>query len=182
MNDKLVTSLMKMCDDQIKLLLEQLRDFVGSNITENDYLGLGYTSREAFIDDVVSAMIYIHLNSNREKTIIRNENEPNENTLNARKIVSIKQFVCKRCGTINNFNSNDALESTAANDIDEKSDDIQKIIKNEPSRKKEAILFISKWTIFKLLTELFLYARCWFWGKCERPWYILWNRRAVKSK
>lgn len=169
MKDKLVESLMNMCDDQIKLLLQQLRNFVDSNISENDYLGLGYSSREVFIDDVVSAMIFIHLNE-------KPRNDISQNTVNTRKFVSLKQYVCKKCGTINIFSGNEH------NDVISNDENEAETLDNKTSRKKEAILFISKWTIFKLLTELFLYARCWFWGKCERPWYILWNKRTVKDK
>lgn len=37
-------------------------------------------------------------------------------------------------------------------------------------------LSISKWTIIKFVTEAVLIVRCWVWGLCDKPWYILWKK------
>jgi hypothetical protein len=205
--DKFALSAIRMYDkiESLTSAFADLRRFVETHVSERDYLGLGYKSRDKFVDDVVDAVVYLHLRNEKIKSKICCPDDGE--TLNvgsgsahaSRRLVNINQYKCKNCGTINNFctttqlyNFNEKDEENADgggdnndNDDDDEndnSDDYEDddIIIDEKHRthiRRDAILFISKWTIFKLVTELFLWARCWFWGYCEKPWYILWNRK-----
>ncbi|ABM45854.1 unknown protein [Spodoptera frugiperda multiple nucleopolyhedrovirus] len=158
--------------------LNDLQDFVDSHVTERDYLGLGYTSREKFVNDVVDAILYIQVRESFIK-LCTDDNE-NFNTLTSRRLVNIEQYKCKNCGTLNNFCStinDNKYNNDEDSDNDEKHNNAIVSDTNNNAYRRNAMLFISKWTIFKLLTELFLWARCWLWGYCEKPWYILWSKK-----
>ncbi|QEI03431.1 hypothetical protein [Spodoptera cosmioides nucleopolyhedrovirus] len=202
--DKFALSAIRMYDkiESLTSALTDLRRFVETHVSERDYVGLGYKCRDKFIDDVVDAVVYLHLRNEKFKSKICCADDGE--TLNyhhhqhtSRRLVNINQYRCKNCGTINNFcttlrNFNEKEEEKFKDDdensIDDDDNDDDSLdeddvidddddIKSRSQVRRNAILFISKWTIFKLVTELFLWARCWFWGYCEKPWYILWNRK-----
>ena len=203
---KFALSKIKMYDkiDILTDALADLRRFVESHVSERDYLGLGYASRERFVNDVLDAIVYLHLhNDSKLKTFLPSSKfkmfSSDDNTLTTRRIVSLEQYKCKNCGTLNNFcrvddndddennkpsrfkeklyKEKDKKDYSEDNDDDDNDDDDKEEEKDIKHARRNAIIFISKWTIFKIVTELFLWARCWFWGYCERPWYILWNRK-----
>ncbi|AUV65290.1 hypothetical protein [Alphabaculovirus myunipunctae] len=126
-----------------------------------------------------------------------------------RKITTLKRrYVCRKCGvdlvndSADDDNNDDitidkAIEllqmyrtNVAADTDEEDDDDDDTDIDDEDdinvgvdsgSGCKCKKLNISKLTILKFVTELVLLVRCWVWGLCEKPWYILW-RRNDKSK
>ncbi|QNV47787.1 hypothetical protein [Alphabaculovirus altersperidaniae] len=195
--DKFALSTINMYDkiDLLTNTLNDLRRFVETHVKERDYMGYGYESRDKFVDDVVDAVVLLHLNNETCKSKLCRrcgDDGENFNTLASRRLVDIHRYKCKNCGTINNFCStlcekpinykennnddkNDCVDENNTN-IDDVDEDNKTNNRSQQVR-RNAILFISKWTIFKLVTELFLWARCWFWGYCEKPWYILWNRK-----
>lgn len=81
-------------------------------------------------------------------------------------------------GCSSNFDDDDDEDDNSDDNDDDDDDDDLVVDKTRfVSDSTNTLLSISKWTLFKLATEVFLWTRCWFWGKCERPWYILWQKR-----
>ncbi|AAF33561.1 ORF31 [Spodoptera exigua multiple nucleopolyhedrovirus] len=211
--DKFALSTIRMYDkiESLTSTLTDLRRFVETHVSERDYFGLGYKSRDKFVDDVVDAVVYLHLRNEKIKSKIccpdDGETLNNISAHASRRLVNINQYKCKNCGNINNFcttrlynlkeeyvddnkndddddDDDDNVKNNNSDDYkyddDDDDNDDNMIVDDDEHRthiRRNAILFISKWTIFKLVTELFLWARCWFWGYCEKPWYILWNTK-----
>ncbi|AXU41629.1 ORF31 [Spodoptera eridania nucleopolyhedrovirus] len=191
--DKFALSVTRMYDkiESLTSALTDLRHFIETHVSERDYVGLGYTSRDKFVDDVVDAVVYLHLRNEKIKSKINcSDDGETFNSFASRRVVNINQYKCKNCGTVNNFcttihenlsnfneDDHDGDDDSKNSDDDDSDDDSEDDTKNRSQVRRNAILFISKWTIFKLVTELILWARCWFWGYCEKPWYILWNAK-----
>jgi hypothetical protein len=122
-----------------------------------------------------------------------------------RKIVTLKQqYVCTKCNGLFNesddddddndddnvfverairllqeiYNKNN-LATNNNHDSDDADADDHNNINDGCSTIKQ--LSVSKWTIIKFVTEIALLVRCWVWGLCDKPWYILWNKNKDKA-
>lgn len=140
--------------------LNELCSFIRKHVAKNDYKNFDYDNEHEFIADIVAEIVHTHLvngddDDNLSKSVIcyRTCQECERADTNARKIVALKRYVCNKCNT----DLNENLESLSEAD--------------------EKALGISKWTIIKLVTEAVLLVRCWVWGLCEKPWYILWKKK-----
>ncbi|WBB27192.1 hypothetical protein [Mythimna sequax nucleopolyhedrovirus] len=140
--------------------LNDLCSFVRKHVAKNDYKNFDYDNQHEFIADIIAEIVYTHLssddNDNLPESVIcyRTCQECERADINARKIVALKRYVCNKCNgdIINNGNLT--------------------------SFNEDETLTINKWTIIKFVTEAVLLVRCWVWGLCEKPWYILWKKKA----
>lgn len=142
--------------------LNDLCSFLRKHVAKNDYKNFDYDNRHEFIADIIAEIVHTHLpddnddNDNLPESVIcyRTCQECERADINARKIVALKRYVCNKC-------NGDINENLKIFDDDDET------------------LTISKWTIIKFVTEAVLLVRCWVWGLCEKPWYILWKKKTT---
>ncbi|AAZ38198.1 ORF-32 [Agrotis segetum nucleopolyhedrovirus A] len=161
--------------------IEELRCFVDTHVSERDYIHLKHGSRQRFVTDVMREIIKMHIDDNY------NDDDDDQDagmvyfrvcqdcetssSSSSCKIITLKQYICRSCGATVELNSPNDKNDDEDEEYEDEGDE------NDEDDSENKSLGISKWTLFKLATELFLWARCWLWGKCEKPWYILWKKK-----
>jgi hypothetical protein len=110
-------------------------------------------TRKKFISDILGEIVDVHMSDDDNSTY---EHETDTSKINIKR--------CTNCNAV----IDDPPEQVNIDDDDNDDDDCLCVDKDK--------LSISKWTIIKFVTEVVLIVRCWVWGLCDKPWYILWKK------
>ncbi|AIE47758.1 ac4 [Peridroma alphabaculovirus] len=182
--------------------LAELHAHVLNSVSDADATQLRYPDRNRLVADVMHTIIDAYLpaqHQQHEDVVCYRVCAECDRVADKhhRKIVTVKRYVCRSCGALMVHDDHDpaqrrrhhhrhhevgpedsASSDSSVSDVDDLDDDDDKHKTVVPS----SGLAISKWTWIKLATEAFLLVRCWVWGLCDKPWYILWSKKPQQQQ